>query len=214
MSSAVSKILVLGATGGTGMQVVTQALQQGHEVTAFVRNPQRLAANSERLRVIGGDVTHAGPALAEAVRGQDVVISTLGRGSSFKPEGLMATSVPAIVRAMESEGVRRLVFTSAYGVGVTRRDLPLMPRILIGMLLRDIYADKEAGESDLLRSALDWTIAYPATLTNGPRKGQYRVGERLALSGLPTLSRADLADFLLAQARDRSHVRKGVLVAY
>jgi len=207
------KVLVLGATGGTGRAVVSQALQQGHDVVAFVRNPQRLAVTHDRLRVLTGSVTDDGQALAAAVLGQDVVISTLGVGNSLKSSGLIARSVPAVVRAMESQGVRRLIFTSAYGVGATRGDVPLLPRILMSLLFRDLYADKEAGEGDLRRSNLDWTLVYPVTLTNGPKTGRYRVGEHLALHGVPRVSRADVADFLLTRVEDRAYLRKGVLIS-
>lgn len=207
------KVLVLGATGGTGLQVASQALQQGHDVTAFVRSPQRLTISHAHLRVITGSVTDDVRPLAEAIRGQDVVISALGVGTSLKPSGLVSRSVRTIVPAMEREGVRRLTFTSAYGVGATRIDVPLLPRILIRLLLRDIYADKLAGEDDLRRSDLDWTLVYPVTLTNGPRTGVYRVGERLPLRGLPRVSRADVADFLLTQIGDLTYLRKGVLIS-
>lgn len=209
------KVLVLGATGGTGLQVVSQALQQRHAVTAFVRSPERLTISHEHLRVITGSVTDDDVRpLAGAIRGQDVVISALGVGTSLKPAGLVSRSVRTIVPAMESEGVRRLIFTSAYGVGATRIDVPLLPRILIRLLLRNIYADKAAGEVDLRGSGLDWTLVYPVTLTNGPRTGVYRVGERLPLRGVPKISRADVADFLLTQASDLTYLKKGVLVSY
>ena len=205
------KILVLGATGGTGQHVVSQALQQGHEVTVLARNPQRLTAQSDRLHVTTGSVDDD-QVLAGAVRGQDVVISALGEGNSLKSSGLIARSMPAIVRAMESHGVRRLIYTSAYGVGETRRDAPLVPRIMMRLLLRDLYRDKAEGEEILRRSRLDWTLVYPVTLTTGPGTGRHRAGERLALRGFPRISRADLADFILTQVADRTYVRKGVLV--
>lgn len=208
------KVLVLGATGGTGQQVVLQALQRGHDVTALVRNQERLTTRADRLRVLTGSVTDAGQALAAAIRGQDVVISTLGVGKSLRSSGLIAESAPAIVRAMDSEGVRRVIFTSAYGVGVTRRDVPLLPRILMRLLLQDLYTDKEAGEAALRGSGLDWTLVYPVTLTDGPGTGRYRVGERLTLRGFPRVSRADVADFLVAQTADATYVRKGVLISY
>ena len=91
--------------------------------------------------------------------------------------------------------------------------MPLLPGVLIRLLLRDLYADKEAGEDVLRRSGLEWTIVYPVTLTNGTRTGRYRVGERLALHGFPTISRADVADFILTQVEDRTYVGKGVLVS-
>jgi len=213
VSNAANRVLVLGATGGTGQQVVTQALQRGLDVTVLVRSPGRLAVRPERLKVLTGSMPEDAAALAEAVRAQDVVISTLGVGTSLKSSGLIARSVPAIVRAMESQGVRRLIFTSAYGVGATRSEVPLLPRILMRVLLRDIYADKEAGEAALRQCSLEWTLVYPVTLTSGARVGRYRVGERLRLRGSPTVSRADVADFLLTQVEDRTYVGKGVLIS-
>ena len=210
---ATKKVLVLGATGGTGRQVLSQALQLGNDVTVLVRSPERLTTTHDRLRVLTGSVTDDTEALAAAVSAQDVVISTLGVGNSLKSSGLIARSVPAIVRAMESQGVRRLIFTSAYGVGVTRRDVPLLPRIVIRLLLHDLYADKEAGEDDLRRSGLDWTLVHPVTLTNGPRTGRYRVGERLTLHGFPRVSRADVAHFILTQVEDRTYMRRSVLIS-
>lgn len=188
-------------------------MQQGHEVTALVRSPQRLTAPPDRLRVLTGSVTEDGPALADAVRAQDVVISTLGVGSSLKSGGLIARSGPAIVRAMETQGVHRLIFTSAYGVGPTRRDVPLVPRLLMRLLFQDLYRDKETGEGDIRRSDLDWTLVYPVTLTDGPGTGRYRVGERLALHGIPRVARADVADFILTQTVDRTYSRNGVLIS-
>jgi putative NADH-flavin reductase len=207
------RILVLGATGGTGQEVVSQALDQGHAVTAFARRPERMERRHERLRFVAGDVTRPGDALADAVRGQDAVISALGRGLRLRSEDLFTRSTPRIVEAMEREAVFRLIVTSAYGVGVTWRDVPPLPRILIRVFLRDLYADKERGERTLRQSPLDWTLVYPTMLTSGPRTGRYRVGERLALRGLPRISRADLAAFLLTQIEDRTHVRKGVLIS-
>lgn len=207
------KMFVLGATGGTGREVVAQALDAGHDVTVLVRDPARLpAATLERVRVFTGSVTDGESALAAAIRGQDAVISALGVGNSLKSGQLITRAVPAILQAMTSGGVRRLIFTSAYGVGVTWRDAPLVPRILMRTLLRDLYADKAVGEAMIRTSALDWTLVYPVTLTNGPRTGRYRYGERLSLSGVPSISRADVAEFLLTQLDDTRFVKKDVLV--
>ena len=209
---ATMRLLVLGATGGTGREVVAQALREGRAVTAFVRKPERLPVTGERLRVVTGDVTADAPALADAVQGQDAVISALGMGNSFKSGGLIARSMPLIVRAMQRAGVRRLVFTSAYGVGDTWRDVPAVPRLVMRLFMRDLASDKQAGEVTLKASDLDWTLVYPVTLTNGPATGRTRAGERLALSGFPRISRADLAAFMLAQLDDRTYVRRGVLI--
>jgi len=207
------KILVLGATGATGRQIVEQALERAHQVAAFVRDPGKLAIGNDRLRVITGSISDDTRALTEAVRGQNAVISALGVGNSLKSSDLISRSMRAIVPAMESQGVRRLLFVSAFGVGETRRDVPLLPRIAQRLLLADVFADKEAGEDYLRRSSLDWTLIYPAILTNGPRTAKYRVGERLELHGLPKISRADVADFVLSQIEDATYLRKGVLIS-
>ena len=114
---------------------------------------------------------------------------------------------------MESHGVRRLIFVSAFGVGETHRDVPLVPRIVQRLLLADVFADKKASEDDLRRSGLDWTLVYPVILTNGPRTAKYRVGERLDLHGLPKISRADVAHFVLSQLEDATYLRKGALIS-
>jgi len=207
------KLLVLGATGGTGREVAAQALQAGHDIKVFVRDPTRLTITLDRQHVITGSVTENQDALRDAMRGRDGVISALGAGNSLTSNGLIARSLPAIVQAMTSASVRRLIFTSAYGVGETWRDVPLLPRLLMRTLLRDLYADKAAGEEILRKSGLDWTLVYPVTLTNGPRTGRWRAGERLDLHGVPRISRADVAAFLLAQATDATYVRQGVLVS-
>ena len=105
------------------------------------------------MRIVKGDVLVDPKALQDAVAGQDAVVSSLGACQSFKPDNLIARSMPAIVGAMERSGVRRLVVVSAFGVGDSKRDAPLVPRLFFRFLLKDIYADKKAGEE--LR-ALDW----------------------------------------------------------
>jgi putative NADH-flavin reductase len=208
------KLLVLGATGATGRQIVSQALDAGHVVTAFVRHPDKMPIRHERLRLAAGDVPGGGPALGDAVRGQDVVISALGRGSSFKSDNLIQRAVPSIVNAMLANRVQRLIFISSYGLGDTSADAPLLSRIFATLLLRDIFADKLAGEALLKRSTLEWTLVHPTMLTNGPLTHQYRQGAHLDLRGMPKISRADTADFILTHLDDRSFVRKTVLVSY
>ena len=210
---ASTRILVLGATGATGRHVVEQAVAAGADVTVVVRDPAKLSPPVRPVRILTGDLLHQTAVLTAAVAGQDAVISVLGVGQSFKPGGLIRTTAPAIVGALQQQGVRRLIFTSAFGVGATRQDTPLLPRLFIATLLRHVYADKEAGEEAILSSLLDWTIVYPVGLTDGPRTGTYRAGERLTLSGFPRIARADVAEFLLKQVDDPGFVRKGVLVA-
>lgn len=208
------KVLVFGATGQTGQQLVTQALSRGHRVTAFVRRPDALTAMDKRLRIVTGDATRDGARVAEAMQGQELVISALGRRNTFRSEDLIARSMDAIVPSMKQAGVRRMILTSAFGVGDSLRDAPLIPGIMYRVLLRDIFADKERAEETLRTSGLDWTIVYPVLLTNGPQTGRYRVAERLELHGMPKISRADVAHFILAEAESPRFVNKVAVISY
>jgi putative NADH-flavin reductase len=190
-----------------------QAAATDLDVTVLVRNPEKLPATKRAARVVTGDICTDSPAVRSAFAGQDAVISAIGVGKSFKPEGLIARAAPVIVAAMREHGVRRLVFVSAFGIGSTWQDTPLLPRLFMKTMLRDIYADKTAGEQVIRDSKLEWTIVYPTGLTDGARTDKVRVGERLSLRGFPTVARADVAATLLRQLEDRSFVGKGILVA-
>src|SRR4029078_4882743 len=208
------KLRIFGATGATGQHVVRQALERGHQVTALVRDPTRLPIQHERLRVTIGTIADDSAPLRQSMDGQDVVISVLGRGPSLKSDHMIQRAVPPLLAVMAASGARRLVFTSGIGVGDSYADAPLFSRMVIKVLLRDIYADKAIGEGLIRVSDREWTIIQPAQLTNGPLTRRYRAGEDLKQHGMPTVSRADLADFLLTQVDDRTYVRKTVLFGY
>ena len=207
-------ILVFGATGSTGQQIVKQALSRGHWVTAFARRPEALETTDNHLRIVIGDVTQDKSKVAEAMHGQELVISALGRRNTFRSDHLISRSIEAIVPSMEQAGVRRMILVSAFGVGESLRDAPLIPGIMYRVLLGDIFADKKAAEEKLRASALDWTIVYPVLLTNGPLTGRYRVAERLDLHGMPKISRADVAHFILTEAESRTFVHKVAVISY
>ena len=187
------KVLVLGATGGTGRQIVTQAHEAGHIVSAFDRKAEL--------------------SLAQAVKGQDAVISAIGRGKSFKSQGLIANVANDLLAAMKEAKVRRLIFMSALGVGASYQDSPLPAKIFFTTLLRGIYADKLIGDRLIQASDLDWTIVQPSKLTDGPLTGTYRSGEHLKMSGMPQISRADTAQFIVRQLNDASNIRKTVILS-
>jgi putative NADH-flavin reductase len=208
------KLLILGPTGGTGQQLVSQALDAGYQVTAFARSPDKIASRHDRLRIVAGDFLDAGNPLGDAMRGQDAVVSALGRGLSFKSENLIQRSVPSILSAMQSHGVQRLVFTSAIGVGETVHHVPLVPRLMARFPLRNIYADKVIGDDLIRRSALAWTLVQPAMLTDGPLTRSYRAGERLDMRGVPKISKADVAHFILTEIEASRYIRKTVLLSY
>ena len=206
----VMKLLLLGATGGTGRQLLAQALEAGHETTALVRSPEKLTAE-DHLLVRAGDATDP-EALDAAVAGQDAALSALGVRSPLGDD-LITPSLRALVPAMQKHGVRRLIWLSALGVGQTREQAPAMLRVPFSTVLRRIGRDKAAGEEYLRSTDLDWTLVYPPALTNGPRTGTYRSGETVNVSGLPRISRADVAEFMLAQLDNAAYIRRNAIIS-
>ena len=204
------KLLVLGATGPTGRELVSQALEQGHEVTAFARRPEAI---TQKVRVVQGDAMRDPYSVADALKGQEAVVSALGLGKVLFPNRFTERSIGNIVPAMERAGVKRIVWMSSFGVGDTARQAPLPMRLAYSTLLYAVFADKEVGEAELRKSTLDWTIVYPTTLTDGPKTGTYRAGEELKLEGLPSISRADVAHFMLRELVDNAYLRRGVVLS-
>ena len=205
-------LLILGATGGTGKHIVAQALEAGHDVAILARDPAKAGPSGPRLQVTAGDVTDRS-ALVDAMRGRHVVISAIGRGYSFKSERLIERAVPVIIAAMQSAGLRRLVFTSSFGVGDSLADAPFLPKLFFSTLLRGIYADKLIGERAIKSSNLDWTIVQPTKMTDGPLTRSYRSGERLTTHGSASISRADVAHYLLRAAADAATIGKTIVVS-
>ena len=191
---------------------MTQAPEKGHDVTILARDRTKAGLTHPRLRFVDGDVRNS-QALGDAMAGQHAVVSAIGRGKSFKSENLIAHSVPGILSTMQAHDVKRLLFTSAIGVGDTFRDAPLPMKIFIRTLLRGIYADKIIGDQMIRKSGLAWTIVQPVGLTEGPLTKKYRVGEHLPLSGMPSISRADTAHFIVDRIDDQSTVNKTLILA-
>jgi putative NADH-flavin reductase len=208
------RLLILGATGGTGLHLVSQALEAGNEVTAYVRDPAKLHVKHERLRVVVGPIADEAMPFREAMRGQQAVISTLGRGLSLQSEHVIERCVPPLLSGMKANGVGRLIFTSAIGVGDAYSEAPVLSKLVIRVLLKDIYPDKLIGEHLVRNSGLEWTIVQPAGLTNGPLTRRYRAAEHLRHRMVATISRADLAHFLLSQLDDRTYVRRIAQLEY
>ena len=193
------KVVVFGSTGGTGREIVRQALELGQEVTAFARHAQALGISHERLRTVEGDALRQ-VSVDAAIEGQDTVLSALGTRSLFKHVTLFSQSAELIVRSMESRGVRRLIVESSLGVGDSRGQLGLLGTwIAVPIFLARIYADKERQESIITGSQLDWTIVRPAMLTNGPLTGNCRTWSGKAPTPPASrISRADVAHLMLS----------------
>jgi putative NADH-flavin reductase len=208
------KILIFGASGKTGQELVKQALEQGHQVTAFVRTPSKLIISNDNLRVFQGDVTNY--ALVEkAVQGHDAVYSTLGAASPFKFDQSVVDGLGHIVRAMEQQKVNRLIYMSAINVKESRKHAGLLVKIFATTLLRTETAGHEEREKIIRQSQLEWTMVRPATLNNGAHKAVYRSGEMVKAKGIAVgISRADAADFLLRQLTDNTFLKKAPMVMY
>jgi putative NADH-flavin reductase len=207
-------MLVFGASGRTGRELVKQGLAQGHSVTAFVRNPAKFDIEHPHLKVVQGDVANR-VSVESAVRDHDAVICALGAATLLKREQAVVVGVHNIIMAMEWAGVRRLIYLSADTVRDTRDQLNALRKVIVPLLLHNSAADHEINESMIKQSHLDWIIVRPPMLTNGERTGAYRSGERLrARSIIPQLSRADLAEFMLKQLADNPFLHKAPGVMY
>jgi putative NADH-flavin reductase len=206
------KLLVFGASGGTGRQLVQQALAQGHRVGAFVRDPARLPLCHPDLEFLQGDVLDAGT-VSRAVPGRDAVLVALGAPSPVRRYPALTEGLRHIVAAMERARVSRLVYLSFIGVHDSRRQGGFVITHIASRLLRQSIADHEENEALIRRSRLEWTIVHPPRLTNGRRTGAYRHGEAIsARSPFPALSRADVAEFMLGALADPTCLRKTVAV--
>ena len=205
------KILILGATGPTGLQLVTQALEKHYEVTALVRNPAKLNINHEKLTIITGDALDKNIIL-KALAGQDAVLSALGRGKTLGSSGLITNAVSILIPAMNEMNIKRLIFLSAFGAGETFVQTNLLQKIIFSTFLISIFGDKTRSEKMIRSCTLDWTLVYPVVLTNTPATGKYQVGEKLIMKGMPKISRADVADFMLRQLTDNTFLKKSPIL--
>jgi putative NADH-flavin reductase len=202
------RILVLGASGATGREVVRQALAEQWNVTAFVRDPARLAVSGPTLHVVRGDVGDYA-AVAAAVGGHDGVISTLGVSRPLHSDPIVVAGIQNALRAMEEHSVSRLVYLSFIGVHESRPAAGFVIRQVAKYPLRHEIADHETKEALIRASGCDWTIVRAPKLTNGQPTDRYRHGEDIVARSLfPVLSRADVAAFLLRQVRENSYVRR------
>ena len=205
------KIIVFGATGGTGKLIVTQALAKGHSVTAFVRNPDGLPQDPH-LRVIQGDVFDFGT-VVNAVRGHRAVLSALG-ARSRKRANLLSEAIPNILEGMRQEYVSRLIVLGAAGID---RDYGKYQNALTTgafwvakvTALKHPFADQRAQERLLAASDVDYTIVRAPRLVDGPFTGKYRVLPDALPPGALRVSRADVADFMLQQLTDPRFHRQG-----
>jgi putative NADH-flavin reductase len=203
MKGEAMRLFILGATGGTGRQLIGQALARGHQVTAFVRSPEKLGARQQGLSVQQGDPRDAA-ALNVALSGHDAVLSALGPPGPRRST-ILRDSARSTVSAMQSAGIRRLLIVSA---AILFEDMGVLAALLRRTLLRNVVVGSGEMEQIVTASNLEWTIVRPPRLTNAPPTGRHQVADNRYPPGKRALSRADLAHFLLDELDQRIHLRQ------
>ncbi len=209
------KVIVFGSTGTIGRHLIAQALEQGHEVSAFCRDATKLAdVTHPKLATIVGDVFNPED-VNKAIQGQEVVCVALGSGNKRKST-VRSQGTQHIIEAMKAHGVKRLICQSTLGTGDSNGNLNFFWKyIMFGWFLKQIFLDHELQEQYVRNSGLDWTIVRPAAFRDGEKTGTYRHGfganaQQLTLK----IARADVADFMLKQLGNDSYLHQSPGLSY
>jgi putative NADH-flavin reductase len=212
--TAQPKILVLGATGGTGRSIVSQAVARGYDVTVLVRSAKK-TIDLKGANLIVGDARDE-IALRQALKGRDAVVSALGTSASpFREVTLLSTATRVLVNAMKIEQVSRLVCITGMGAGDSAGHGGfLFDKLIFPLLLRKVYADKDRQETIVRDSGLDWVLVRPSVLNNKPDHHTIRTLTDLSSFRGGTISRADVASFVLDQVRDDTWLHRSPLITW
>lgn len=214
------KLLVLGATGRTGYLFTRKALEDGHTVTAYVRNPNKalaLLGTHQNLTIVPGALNDA-EQLAAASSGQDVMVSVLGQKATvreFLSSTFMQERLPLIMEVVTGAGVKHCLLMSAYGVGDTVRTASLPMRLVCKVIMRGIFTDKVKADALVAEYQPYISRAHPGRLTDKPGKGEVKVFDMASVErtpGIPTISREDVADALLTIAKNPQNAGTDFLV--
>jgi putative NADH-flavin reductase len=204
-----ARVLIIGANGGTGRQLITRALEGGYAVTALARDPSRLLVDHPQLTVIQGDVLDGGSVEA-AMRGQEAVLCALGHKRYFYPSRILSEGTRNILRAMGTHHVPRLVCETSLGIGDSAGRMGLYYTLFVIPVILPLYFwDKTRQERLIAGSDVEWVIVRPGVLTDGARRGRSRHGRQVG-SFLQTvrISRVDVADFMLNQLTSDTYLRR------
>lgn len=206
------KVLIIGATGGTGKLIVKEARDRRHDVVALVRSKEK-AASLDQVHLVVGDATDE-PTLATALDGCDAVISALGTPMSpLKEVTLLSTATTALIHAMESQNVRRLICITGMGAGDSKGHGGfIFDRIFNPLMLRKVYVDKDRQESLIRSSHLQWIIIRPSVLNDKPATGRIRALTDLSSFHGGSISRADVAKFTVDQLTDDRYLKLTPLI--
>jgi putative NADH-flavin reductase len=201
-------ILLLGATGATGKEILRLALSAGHSMTVLVRNPDKIKINKSNLRIVVGDATNRDDVYS-AIAENEILISALGAMNS----SLMTDATKAILAASKGTNLKRVIMLSSFAVRRTR--LTHVAQLLTGMVMKKIIDDKKSAENLLRNSHLEWTIVYAATLTNKSGGKQVRVLPNTEMIGLKnSIARRDVATWILDESQVGSNINTDVSISY
>ncbi len=203
------KVLVVGAAGKTGRAVVEQAIKAGHDVTAFVHSD---GYDVPGVAVQVGDATDA-ETMGAAVAGKDAVVDTVGGKTPDQPTTLETDVATAIITAMQHHGVRRLVVTSVVGEGESIANTPAPIKELMETFLSGSTRDKAGMEDVVHASGLDWVVTRPPVLDDEPATGDVRVLSAHSGELAHSITRGDLAAFIVAQLTSDDHLQQNVTIA-
>ncbi|MFL5349526.1 MAG: NAD(P)-dependent oxidoreductase [Hyalangium sp.] len=208
------RLVIFGATGGAGRELVTQALEAGHEVTAVARNPASVSARHERLTVVQADVQRP-DSVTRAIAGQDAVVLSVGPRPGTPPGTLTSDATRHVLEGMRQSGVRRLVYVSGVMVGEARgvSALKRAAIALFRLINRSLYLDKVKAERLVFDSPVSWTIVRPPLFGEVPPRGHYRLGEDLDVK-LVKMANQDVAASLLAALTNAQYERKALELSY
>lgn len=207
------KIIIFGATGTVGRVTVKQALENGYEVTAFARNPQKIGFTHKNLRLVSGDA-YSQEDVMKAVEGHDAVIVTLGSGMS-RSSKIRSLGTLNVIRAMQQHGVKRLICQSTLGAHESWSNLNFFWKyIMFGLLLKPVFKDHELQEKLVQASGLDWTIVRPSAFAEGQATNAFKEDIATTERSLTLkITRSDIAGFLTRQISDPSYKLKAVSIS-
>lgn len=212
-----ANVLVVGASRGIGLEAVRQGLAHGHRVRAMARSASNIELTDAKLEIYPGDALVAADVEA-ALEDIDAVIQTLGIATGpdlvLDPGRFFSESTRILLHAMREKAVPRLISVTGFGAGDSRERMGFLHAVPFRLFLGRAYDDKTVQEQLIRDSGLDWVIARPVILTNGPKTGRYNVLVDRADWRSGMISRADVADFLVRQIDSNTYLGETPVLAY
>ena len=210
-----ARVLIVGASKGIGLETTREALEAGHTVRAFARSAGDIMISDNELEKRRGNALRSSDVTA-GVMDIDAVIQVLGVSLTelFWPVHLFSDATRILIAAMQAQGVKRLISVTGFGAGDSRASINCFQILPFRFFFGRAYDDKDVQERLIKNSALDWTIVRPGVLTNGSRTGRYKILKEPSQWRNGTISRADVADFLVQQIESRIYVRQTPVLVY